>query len=110
MGDVAGTVVGHDGLDAYAVAAGPGDGASEEGDRAGGSLIGQHLSVSQTRSVIDGDMDELPSDASNPNRMVSMDAMSDQDDPSEFFDVDVNELAGPFSLVAHEGFFGIQAF
>jgi hypothetical protein len=108
--DVAGAVVGHDGLDRNAVALEPGHGAFQEGDRGGGSLIGQDLGISQTRSVIDGDVKELPSDASDTSGAVSVDAMADAADPTQFLDVDVDELSRVFSLVAHDGFFGIEVF
>jgi hypothetical protein len=108
--DVAGAVVRHDGLDSNALALEPGHGAFQEGDRGGGSLIGQDLGISQTGSVIDGNVDELPSDAADTSRAVTVDAMADAADPTQLLDVDVDELSGVFSLVAHDGFFGIEVF
>lgn len=108
--DVAGAVVGHDGLDPDTLAQEPGNGSFEEGGRRGGSLIGHYLSVSQTRSVIDGDVDELPADAADTSGAVTVDTMSHASDAAEFLDVDVDELSRMVSLIAHDGFFGIEVF
>jgi hypothetical protein len=106
--DVARAVIRHDGLDPNALALEPGHAASKEGNRRGGSLIGEHLGVSQTRGVIDGDVDELPADTSDPSGAVSVDAMAHATDPAELFDVDMDELSGTFSLVADDRLFGIE--
>jgi len=106
--DVAGAVVGHDGLDPDTLALEPGDGSFEECGRRGGSLIGQYLGVSQTGSVIDGDVDELPTDAADTSGAVTVDTMAHSSDAAELLDIDVDELSRMVSLVADDGFFGIE--
>jgi hypothetical protein len=110
MGDVAGTVVGHDGLDTDAAALEPGDRAFEEACGGGGSFIGEYLGVGEAGSVVDGDVDELPTDAASVVATVTGDAMADATDASELFDIHVDELAGVLSLVTADGFFGVQVF
>ena len=55
--------------------------------------------------VVDGDVDELPAGTGSPAARITLagtitcDAMADGIETSEFFDVDVNDLAGGSALV-----------
>jgi hypothetical protein len=109
LGLVAGSVVGHYRLDGYAAVLEPGDRASEKASRARGSFIRQDLGVSHARSVVDGDMDELPADASNTGGAVTVDAMSNTSDTTQLLDVDVDQFAGPISLVSDDRLLGLEA-
>src|SRR5271154_5565464 len=60
---IASAIVGHDAFDPYAEAGVIGQGGLEEGDGAFLFLVWQDLGIGDARGVVDGDMDELPSDA-----------------------------------------------
>jgi hypothetical protein len=109
VGDVAGAVVGHDGLDTDAAALEPGDRAFEEAGGGGGSFIGKYLGVGETRGVVDGHVNKLPSDATDSGRAVSVYAMTDAANAAEFFDIHVDELAGLVPLVPTSGLLGFEA-
>jgi hypothetical protein len=107
--DVAGAVVGHDSLDRDAAALEPGDRASEEARGGRGSFVGQDFGIGEARGIVDGDMDELPADASNASGAVSVDTMADTADTAQLLDVDVDQLARAFSLVSDDWLFGLEA-
>jgi hypothetical protein len=107
--DVAGAIVGHDGLGMDSAVLEPGDRASKEACRGWRSFVGQDLSVGQPRGVIDGDMDELPTDASDSGGSVAVDAMSDTADTPQLLDIDVDQLAGTISLISDHGRLGLEA-
>jgi hypothetical protein len=109
VGDIAGAVVGHDGLDTDAATLEPGDRAFEKAGGGRGSFIGEDLGVGEAGSVVDSDMDELPADASSILTTIAGDAMTDAADAPELLDVHVDELAGMLPLVSANGFFGLQA-
>jgi hypothetical protein len=109
VGAVAGAVIGHDGLDTDAATLEPGDRAFEKAGGGRGPFIGEDLGVRESGSVIDSDMDELPADATDLLRVVSMDAMTDAADTAQLFDVHVDELAGMLPLVPANGLFGFEA-
>jgi hypothetical protein len=109
VGAVAGAVIGHDGLDTDAATLEPGDGAFEEAGGGRGSFIGEYLGVGESGSVIDSDMDELPADATDLLRVVSVDAMTDASYTAQLFDIHVDELAGMLPLVSANGLFGFEA-
>jgi hypothetical protein len=107
--DVAGAVVGHDGLDPDAAVLEPGDRASEEGGGGWGPFVRQDLGVGQAGGVVDSDMDKLPADASDSCGAVSVDAMADTADTAQLLDIDVEQLARAFSLVSDDRLFGLEA-
>jgi hypothetical protein len=76
----------------------PGDQSSKEGDSRWGSFVSQDLGVSQAGGIVDGDVDELPADTSGPPSAVACDAMADELDAAQFFDVNVDEFSGTVSL------------
>lgn len=107
--DVAGAVVGHDGLDTYAAALEPGDRAFEKAGGGRGSFIGEDLRVGEAGSIVDGHVNELPSDASRVLPTIAGDAMADAADAAKLFDIDVDELARAVPLVSDDGLFGFEA-
>jgi hypothetical protein len=109
VGNVAGAVVGHDGLDPDAAILEPGDRASEEGRGGWGPFVRQDLGVGHAGGVVDSDMDELPADASDSCGAVSVDTMADAADTAQLLDVDVDQLPGMLSLVSDDRFFGFEA-
>jgi hypothetical protein len=107
-GDVAGAIVGHDACDCDAVTGVPGDQSSKEGDSGWRSFVSQNFGVSQTGGVVDSDMDELPPGTSSALPAVAGDAVADDLDAPQLLDVNVDELSGVVSLVAENGFFGVE--
>jgi len=99
MRDVAGTVVRQETLDGHSLVREPGDRPSQEGGRARCSLIFQNLRVSEPGSIIDGDVDELPTEPSSAKSSGSGDSMADCLDPGKFLDVQVKQLARTLALV-----------
>jgi hypothetical protein len=87
----------------------PGDGAFEKAGGGWGSFIGEDLRVGEARSVVDSDMDELPSDASRVLPTITGDAMTDAADAAQLLDIHVDELAGMLPLVSANRLFGLQA-
>jgi hypothetical protein len=87
----------------------PGDWAFEKAGGGRGSFIGKYLGVGESGGVVDGDVDELPADATDSGCTVSMDAMTDAADAAELLDVHVDELAGLVPLVTATGLFGFEA-
>ncbi len=110
MGDVAGAVIGHHGLTADAAVLEPGDRAFEKGDGRRGSFVGQDLGVGHARGIVDGNVDELPADASNASGAISMDAMADTADPAQLLDIDVDQLTWAISLIPQDWLLGLEAF
>jgi hypothetical protein len=83
-------------------------GAVEESDGAGMALIGHDLGKSETRSVVDHDMHELPTGSWSMVAAIAGDAMACALDAAEFFDVEMDELARELALVAHDWRGGIE--
>ncbi len=102
MAAVRRAVVGHDPLDPHALTREPGDRALQERHRAGLALIRQHLAVGQARGIVDADVHGLPAGAALAIPAVAGNAMADRLDPPELLGVDVEQLARPFALVAHD--------
>ncbi len=101
LGAVAGAVVSHDAGDLHAEAAVVGDGLPEEGDGALLFLIPPDLGERQARCIVDGDVDELVTGAAAFALLaIVCDAVAWSDEPAELLDVDMDELAGMFTLVA----------
>lgn len=107
-GYVAGTVVGHDARDVDSMAGVPGDQPSKEGDSGGRSFISQDFGISQTGSVVHGNMDELPTSTSSALFAVASNAMADDLDAAQLLDIDVDELARQIPLIAANGLPGVE--
>ena len=115
-GLIAAAVVGHDTGHGDAEACVIGDGGFEERDCAGGFLVRQDLGEGHARSVIDADVDELPAEpfAARPSAAltpaIACDAMSDLLEAAEFFDVEVDHLAGMGAFVPADRLRRLQRF
>ena len=109
-GSVARAVVGHHALDADAELGIVGDRGLEEGDGALLALIRHDLDEGDARGIVDADMDVLPTDAAAValSPAIAGDAVADAVDPSELFDVDMDQFAGMFALVAADWFGRLQ--
>jgi hypothetical protein len=83
------TVVGHHPLDRNAKPPVVGDSSMEKADSCHGTLIGQDLDVGDAGSVVDADVDELPTGALDARLANAMDAVTWSHDASELLDVDV---------------------
>ena len=101
-GFVAASVAGHDAIDGDAEVAIIGDGLFEEGYGTFLFLVWEDVDAGDAGVVVDGDVCELPSDATSValSVPVASDAMAGPAEFAEFFDVDVDDLAGRFALVA----------
>jgi hypothetical protein len=99
---VAGAVIGHDPLDGDAEARIVGDSGLEEGDGAALALALHDPAEGSPRGIVDGNVDELPTDAADVAFAgpVAGDAVADPVELTELFDVDVDELSGLIALVA----------
>ena len=79
----------------------------EESDGAAGGLIGEDLGEGQTRVIVDGNVEELPTGAADMIVLrIARDAVARADDAGEFLDVEVNELAWAGALVALDRWWG----
>jgi hypothetical protein len=107
--DVAGAVVGHDSLDGDAAILEPGNRTAEEGRRGGGSFVRQDFGIGHSRSVVDGDVNELPTDATDPGGAVAMDAVTDTTYTAQLLDVEVDQFAGSISLIPDDRLLGLEA-
>jgi hypothetical protein len=90
------------------VAGVPGDQASKEGSRGGGSFVGEDFGIRQSGGIIDGDVNELPAGTAAALPAVACDAVADDLDAAQLLDVDVDELSGVVSLVATNGLLRVQ--
>src|SRR3954467_15497089 len=102
LGAIAGAIVGHHTGNRDAEVRGLGDRGLEEGDRALLLLVREDLREGHPGGVVDADVDELPSDAPALalTGSVACDAMADPVEAAELFDIDVDQFAGMFALVA----------
>jgi hypothetical protein len=101
-------VVGHDPLDRDALAGEPSDRALQERHRAGLAFIRQHFAVGQARGIVDADVHGLPAGATPAVPPVAGDPMADRHDPAELLGVDVDQLARPVALIAHDRRLGLE--
>ena len=105
-GSIAGAVVGHDALDGNAEACVVDDGSLEEGDGAGLALGLHDAAEGDAGGIVDGDVNELPAGAAIARLLAarSSDAMAGSAEAAELFDVDVDQFAGPVTLVTARRF------
>jgi hypothetical protein len=92
------------------VGAEPGQRVVQEAGRAFLALVGQQRCEGQARGVVDGDMQVFPAGATLAALAgaIAGDAMSDAVDPTELFDVQVQQLARVLALVANDRRLGVQ--
>ena len=109
-GLVAGTVVGHDPLDAHAEALVVSDGGLQEGDGADCFFVRLDLGESDPGVVVDTDVDEFPAlvAAGSMTGAIAGDAVTDLGEAAQFLDVDVDQLAGLVAFIAQYGRGGFQ--
>src|SRR5215216_2710691 len=102
LGAIARAIVGHHTGNRDAEVRVVGDRGLEEGDRALLLLVRQDLREGHPGGVVDADVDELPSDAPALalTGSIAGDAMADAVEAAELFDIDVDQFAGMFALVA----------
>jgi hypothetical protein len=85
---------------------------SQSGGQEGGSrvafLVGQNLGEGDARVIVDGDVEVLPADAFDVLAAIAVNAMTDTADATEFFDVEVEQIAGTGILIAHDGRGGFE--
>jgi len=107
-GVVAGSVVGEDAANGEAQARVVAHGVVQEGDRAAGALVRMQGREGHAGVIIDGDVENLPAGAAGFVAGIAGEAMTGLDDASEFFGVDVQQIAGMSMLVAAHGQDGLQ--
>ena len=98
------TIVGHDPLHGDAEAAEPIDGAGGESDGALLAFVRQDLAVGQARGVIDGDVQVFPPGAALValSGAVAGYAVTDPTDAAELLDIEMDDLARRFALIADD--------
>jgi hypothetical protein len=92
---IARTIVRHHALDPDTKLCKISNGGLKEGDRSLLTLIGQDLHERDPRGIVDADMDALPTDAVvtvNRARISPGDTMAHRADPTELFDIEVDEF------------------
>ena len=111
FGEVAATIVSHDAFNGNAEAPEVGDGGDQERDGAFLLLVGEDLSTRYPGMVVDSDVDEFPACtlATAIARAATSDAVADAVEAAEFFDVEMDDFAGPLALVARVGFLRLEA-
>src|SRR5258706_2244422 len=74
-------------------------------------LVGEDVGTRYPGMVIDGDVDEFPACALTAAiaGAASSDAMANTVEAAEFFDVEMDDFAGPLALVARVGFLRLEA-
>jgi hypothetical protein len=100
MGTVARTVIAHEALSFDTEGGEVSQGAFEEEHGAGLAFIGHDLGESQTGSIIDANMDELPSGPAHLIASIVSDAMTGAHDLAQLFDIEVEQLARALALIA----------
>ena len=109
LGDVGRAVIAHHPAALDALAVEPGDGSAEEADHRWLLLIRQHLDVGQACGVIHSDMNLVVADAIGaPLLAITGDPVAHPAEAGQGFDVDVDQVAWPFPLVALHRRFGIH--
>ena len=71
-----------------------------EADDTGPALIGMNVRECNARVVVDGDEDVLPSNVPGSLAIVTCDSMVENLEAFDLLDVDAQQLAGCFALVA----------
>lgn len=101
LGAVSRAVIRHELTALHTLSVEPGDSAVQEPDRGGLRLVHQHCHIGQTRGVINGHVDPFIAGSCGAALLpVADDPMSELAETGELFDVDVEQVAGPLSLVA----------
>ena len=102
-GAITGAVVGKQAADGDAEAGIVIDGSLQKSGSGRGLLIGQNLREGDTRMVINGDVDILPSGAMNAALTMAGDSTADGLEATDFLDVEMEQIAGPRVLITDHG-------
>jgi len=103
MGTVTGAVVGVNTRNGDAMGGEEGEGSMEEGESTGGGFIWEKFGEGEATVIVDGDVKIFPTGAADVVVLaVAGDAMACADNPSEFLDVEVEEIAWMKVLVAND--------
>lgn len=102
LGAMGRAVVGHHPLDRHAVVGKPGQRPFQEARRRDFAFVGQDFGVGQTAVVVHGQMQELLADTPRLVTPITGDAVPGPLDPSQLLGIQVQYLAGPLALVAHD--------
>src|SRR5260221_14781357 len=104
-------IVSHDAFDGNAKALEVGNGGDQECNSALLLLVGEDVGTRYPGIVIDGDVDEFPACALTAAiaGAASSNAMANTVEAAEFFDVEMDDFAGPLALVARVGFLRLEA-
>ena len=97
---IAGAVIGEDTFDDYALTGEPDLSSAQKCGTALAALVGQDLDVSQSREVIDGDVQELPASAAADANAITGNAMSGLTKAAELLDVQMHDVARMPTFVA----------
>ena len=98
----AATIVSHDTLHLDALGSEEAQRVKEKAQAGTTLFVGQDFGASHTRVIIDCEMQVFPADAATVALpfAIAGDAVTDLLETAEFFDVEANDLAGMFALVA----------
>jgi hypothetical protein len=109
-GSIAGTIIGHDALDRQAQARIVGDRRLEERNGALLTLVLHDRAEGNAGGVVNANVDKLPTCITGTAlfRTNTHDAMADAIEFAKLFDVDVDQFAGIFSLIAAHRFGRLQ--
>jgi hypothetical protein len=107
-GAIAGAVVGEHAGDDDAQAREVADGGLDKSRGGGGFLMGEDLREGNAGVIVDGDVHVFPTGAMNAAAPMAGDAAADGVEASDFFDVEMGQIAGRGVLVAHDGKLRVQ--
>jgi len=111
LGSVARSVVGHDPLHSHRSSCEPGDRPFQERDARPSCLVGEDLDVGDAAGVIDRDVTALPPRAqlfARADTASSGHPMARTTEPTQPFDVDMDELAGMTPAIPVRGLQRLQ--
>ena len=105
---IAAAVIGEQGADGDAVASEEVNGILEKGDGGVGLLIGEDLGEGQTRVIVDGDVQGLPSGMFVLTTTAAIAAPGDLLEAGHALDIEMEKIAGKGMFVAHHRRQGMQ--
>jgi hypothetical protein len=99
---IATAVIGHDAIDSDAEASVVGDSGEQERNGTFLLLVWKDIGPSDTGMIINGDVNEVPTDAlaAAMAAATASDAVTDRIESAELFDIEMNDLTGRSALVS----------